>query len=517
MNYLSNKKLHNYIIYAVAFQPLFDLDYLLFELLDKIGIPRPSTIVFFVIIPSVCFLTILKRKTIRTTTLVYCLTVLIYFLAHCYSVRNLMPKLFLTDNFKFSVYQELIYLIRLVLPLITIILFILLNPSIRELKQICCTLSGFISIPILLGDLFVFGLSTYYGKTTANFFSWFTGIYEWYPPRTLASKFFFSEGNTIGILLFMLLPIMYYFLTCAQTKKEKYMIAELIIIQSLSMQILGTRVATYGAIIIPVIFTILYIIDRCFVKSIPLKKYIILFCLSETLLSSGLLNFTPAVQNQKTDSKNDVALLSNKAGQEGRDELDRLPGDMARYSEEWRNFYVYMFETYGINARFIQSVPSMYYTEYYSYQHDPEFWTYVTLEIPVFERVNGRQVERIFYNYKFQELTAKEKLFGMGFSNFMNGSIVLEQDFIQQYYSFGFFGEILLCMPWMICIIAVVIKMLQKKRKMLSLFNTCIAASLGAGFGAAYLSGHVLDQFMTSFFLSLLIAILLGSLRNLKL
>ncbi len=515
MNHLSNKKLRTFIIYAVAFLPLFDLDYLLFELLDRFRIPRPSTIILFVIIPFVCFLTILKRKATRITTLAYCLTVLLYFLAHCYSVKNLMPKLFLTDNFRFSVYQELIYIIRLTLPLVMIVQFILLNPSIRELKQICCILSGLISIPILLGDLFVFGLSTYYGKTTANIFSWFTGIYEWYPPRTLASKFFFSEGNTIGILLFMLLPILYYFLTCAQTKKEKHMIAGLIFIQSLSMQILGTRVATYGAIIIPVIFTILYITDHFFVKSTPLKNHIIFFCLSETLLCSGLLNYTPAVQNQKTDSKNDVALLSNKAGQEGRDELNRLTGDIVRYSEEWRNFYVYMFETYGINARFIQSVPSMYYTEYYSYQHDPEFWTYVTLEIPVFERVNGRQVERIFYNYKFQELTAKEKLLGMGFSNFMNGSIVLEQDFLQQYYSFGAFGEILLCIPWMICIIAVVIKILQKNLKMFSLFNTCIFTSLGAGFGAAYLSGHVLDQFMTSFFLSLLIAMLLRSPRNL--
>ena len=123
-------------------------------------------------------------------------------------------------------------------------------------------LSGIISIPILIGDLYVFADSTYYGKTVGNVFSWFSGIYSWYHPRTLASKFFFNEGNTIGILLFMILPLMYYFFASAETKKERKKILFLIVIQSMAMQMLATRVATYGAVMMPLIFSVFYFFQK---------------------------------------------------------------------------------------------------------------------------------------------------------------------------------------------------------------------------------------------------------------
>jgi hypothetical protein len=44
----------------------------------------------------------------------------------------------------------------------------------------------------------------------------------------------------------------------------------------------------------------------------------------------------------------------------------------------------------------------MYYTKYYSYQHDPKFWVDVTF-MPVFDRVNGRQIETIFFEVQISE------------------------------------------------------------------------------------------------------------------
>lgn len=129
----------------------------------------------------------------------------------------------------------------------------------KELKLMTCILSASISITILIGDLFVFAKSTYYGYTVGNIFTWFNGIYDAYHPRTLASKFFFNEGNTIGILLFMLLPMLYYFFYKEENKKGKRYLGALIFVQSLSMQMLATRVATYGAVVIPVIFLVLYL------------------------------------------------------------------------------------------------------------------------------------------------------------------------------------------------------------------------------------------------------------------
>ena len=516
----NEKILHILVLLLIILQPVMDLDYLFYDFLDSLGLPRLSTIVRFIVIPLLIIWSFFlrdknKKKTFIFTAL-YGAALLVYFFLHSRQAAALVPRLFLTDNFRFSLWNELTYVLTLAIPYFVIYLCYHERFTVRELRTICCVISGVISIPILIGDLFVFARSTYYGYTVANIFSWFTGIYEWYHPRTLASKFFFNEGNTIGILLFMVLPLMYYFLATAETKKQRIWITVLIVIQSLSMQILATRVATYGAIVIPLMFLVLNIIDHYFFRDTPLKKQTAAVCLAVALLCGGLLNYTPAIQNQKVDAKNDVALLSNRMAEEGQEVLANKPEDLVRGSTEWRNFYVFAFETYGIVNRYIQSVPSMYYTDFYNYQHDPEFWTYVTLKIPVFDRVSGRQVETIFFNYKYQELTSAEKILGFGYSTFMNGSIVLEQDFKQQIYTLGYAGEVLLVLPWIVLCLYGAYCFVRWHKKMFNLLNVCMVIALGAGFGSAWLSGHMLDQFITSLFAALIAAILLNKVSEAK-
>ena len=227
----------------------------------------------------------------------------------------------------------------------------------------------------------------------------------------------------------------------------------------------------------------------------------------------AVLNWTPAIQNQKVDAKNDVALLHNGAIQFAADDLKNAE-DLVPGSEEWINFYVYAFETYGINARYIQSVPSMYYTEYYSYQHDPWFWFHVCYDIPVFDRVNGRQIETIFFNYKYENLTPAEKILGMGYSTFMNGSIVLEKDFAQQVYTLGYAGFVILLMPWIGILLYGAWMVIRYWKKMITLENVCLFIALGAGFGSAWLSGHYLDQFLTMIPTAFIIAILLNRAKE---
>ena len=516
----NEKALHILVILAIVLQPVMDLDYLAYDLLDSMGLPRLSTVFRFLVIPALILWSFFLREKNKKKTFIfaaaYGAALLGYFFLHARQAAALYPRLELTPNFRFSLWQELTYVLTLAVPYGVIYLCYNENFTMEELKKVCCFLSGIISVPILIGDLFVFARSTYYGYTVANLFSWFTGIYEWYHPRTLASKFFFNEGNTIGILLFMILPLMYYFLACAEEKKEKILITVLIVIQSLSMQILATRVATYGAIVIPAMFLGLNIIDHLFFKDTPLKKHTVIVCICTAVLCGALLNWTPAIQNQKVDAKNDVALLNNRMAEAGKEALANKPEGLVKWSDEWRNFYVYAFETYGIVARYIQSVPSMYYTDYYSYQFDPEFWTWMCLEVPVFDRVSGRQVETLFFNYKYQNVTKKEKILGFGYSTFMNGSIVLEQDFKQQIYTLGYAGEVLLILPWLLICLYGAYCFLRWRKKMFTLANVCCVIALGAGFGSAWLSGHMLDQFITSLFAALMTAVLLNRVREAK-
>lgn len=520
MKKLFNEKLlHICVILAVMLQPLIDLDYLCYDFLNSLGIPRISTIIRFLVMPALIlwsfFLRDKNKKKTFILALIYGVLLGGYFILHSRQAAALYGRLELTENFRFSLWAELTYVLTLAVPYGIVYLCFNEHFGVKEIRAICMGISAIISIPIFIGDLFVFARSTYYGYTVGNIFSWFTGIYEWYHPRTLASKFFFNEGNTIGILLFMVLPLMYYFFATAETKRLKQIIGALIVIQSLSMQILATRVATYGAIVIPAIFLVLNVIDHYFFKDVPLKKHTAVLCICMALLCGAILNFTPAIQNQKVDAKNDVALLGNRMAEEGRAELANKPENMERFSDQWRNYYVFMFETYGIVARFIQSVPSMYYTEYYSYQYDPEFWTDVCF-MPVFDRVSGRQMETIFFNYKYKLLTPAEKILGFGYSTFMNGSIVLEQDFKQQIYTLGYAGFALLILPWLLVCLYGAYCFLRYRKQMFNLLNVCMVVSLGAGLGSAWLSGHMLDQFITSVFMAMVVAFLLNQVQKAK-
>lgn len=512
----NEKSLKICIILLIILQPLIDMDYLIYDFLNQFGIPRFSTIVRFIIIPGLIVWTFfLKDKNKKKTLIVgiiYGIALTGYFVLHCQNAQIAYSIMDFTTNFMFSVYQEFVYILTLVLPYGVAYCIYYMNFSEKVLKFITYFTASVISIPIFLGDLLVFGKSTYYGYTVANFFSWFTDIYTKVHPRTLASKFFFDEGNTIGILMFMLLPLLYYFFTKSKTKKEKIAVGILIVIHSLSMQILSTRVATFGAVLIPIAFIVLYLFDTLILKNEKFKKNIIIFSLCTAALFGAILNFTPAVQNQRLDSKNDTLLVENGAVDEGLAALGEgknlVPG-----TKEFNYFYRNMFEAYGIKAKYIASVPSMYYIDWYNYVHDPKFWVDVTF-MDVYERVSGRQIQTIFMNYKLNTLDSYQRFMGAGYSTFMNGSIILEQDFKQQLMTLGPLGSLLTTFPWIIATLTCAVLVLIKWKKLFRLDIFIYAMSLVSALGAAFMSGHTLDQFVTTTFMALILATIITKIKE---
>lgn len=505
------------VILLIALQPLIDMDYLLYDFLDQFGLPRISTIIRFIIIPLLIIWTFyLKDKNKKKTVILSCIygvVLIIYFILHCNQSIELYSRLYLTTNFYFNWFQELTYILTLVLPFGLIYCIYHLHFSDKIIRNITYFMSSIVAIPIFIGDLFIFGKSTYYQYTVANFFSWFNGIYETYHPRELASKFFFNEGNTIGILMFALLPLLYYFFSKASSKKEKILVGILILIHSLSMQILATRVATYGAVLIPVCFLILYLFDCFIMKNQKIKINVVALTSACIIIFAAILPFTPAIKNQQVDAINDLALLDNGMADEGREafakDVDLIPG-----SVEFNQYYIFMFEQYGIRARYAQSIPTMYYIDWYNYKFDPYFWCDMILNHDVEERVGGRQIQKLFMDYKYANLSFEEKFLGMGYSTFMNGSILLEKDFVQQVYTLGYVGEVLCCLPWVAITAIGAILVLIKWKKLINLEVMCLAMAAVGIIGCAYTSGHTLDQFITSIFLAMLVAILLNRIKD---
>ena len=295
-------------------------------------------------------------------------------------------------------------------------------------------------------------------------------------------------------------------------KKKKTLIGILIVFDSLTMMILGTRVAAYCALLIPPTVLIIHIFTKI-IKTGAFNKWFASFCVVLTLMNAGIIPYCPAYQNQQFDAADFTTLKMDDSIRESfRKGIEEGAEGFEPFSAAWVDYYVYMFEQYKFLMGVTQSV---YYEYWYDYHVDPKFWVDLIFDYELEDRANARQVEKIFYNYKWQYLTTPQKLTGFTYSLFMWGGINIEQDFILQAYSFGYLGFPLIMGPWICLLLYVVYKfLLSVKYKKWTMFNIVTLMSLSLGIVTSYLSGHGLDQFTTNMFMTLLCAYLIQNTKK---
>lgn len=508
------ENLFTLIFIIVALNPIIELDYLVADILP---IPRLTTIIDFLVLP---FLVILvfwfnekNKKRVGILFGLYAVVFGVYFLIHCKNANVIQNSIHLTDNFYFNMKDEIIYTLTLLIPLVYVYVFYLSDIKEVLIKKVTIALSCVTSLPIFVSNIFVFGKSTYTGYTIDNFLSWFSLPYSrfWHHPRRYATKFFFEEGNTIGILMLMVLPFLYYFFYREKNNIKKALLGCLIVIHSLSMIILSTRLATYCSALVPVAMLIIYIL-LMLLKKEKFQVVYVAFLLFVTLMSVLIIPYGPAYQNQLIDSDDYVFIKSDENHRTDGKDLLKDADKLEKWSEEWRDFYVYMFEDY----QFLMNVtPPIYYTTWYSYEYDPQFWVDLIFDYELEERVNGRQIETIFTKYKWEELTTPQKLTGFGYGTFMRGGILIERDFIQQYYSYGLAGVLILMGVWIVMIVYCGVKLLfGYKQGKWSYINIIVMMSLCLGYLSSYVSGHTFDELTTSMFISLLFGFLVKEVRS---
>lgn len=500
------------VLAIVVLHPLIELDYLL-----VLPFPRLTTIVDYLFLPFLVLIVFIykekEKRKLSIFSLCYFIPFILYFIYHIYQADKLQYNIYLPNNYIFVLKDEVIYTLTLLLPLIYIYVFDKLKLNSETLLKISTLLSIFIALPIFISNLFCVSKSTYVGNTYANFLTWFSLPFDndFYHPRRYASKFFFEEGNTIGILLLALLPFLYYSFYQAKNRKQKWGYFFLILCHSLAMIMLSTRIATYGSLLVPLVilvgwFILIILKKECF------KKDFLLILVLGALLSGAVIPFSPAYQNQLIDAQ-DYGVIKREDNQRSsaRQELKRGSG-LTPFTKEWRDFYTYMFEEY----QFLMNVtPPIYYTKWYDYRYDPKFWVDLIFDYELEERVNGRQIENIFTHFKFDPLPFKDKLTGLGYSTFMRGGIVLEQDFKQQLFTYGYLGFLFLMLPWALLDIFLGLKLLFGYHKgYWTLNNFLIYLSINMMLLGGYLSGHVLDELSTTLFLSVLFTYLLRSLKK---
>ena len=515
--YINKKTVFLAVCILVALHPVIELDYLFYSVLDKFGLPRLTTIIDLLVLPCLVLLTfLLFEKNKKRVVLLFGIYVVIfgvYFLLHCQNANFLQYNLRLPDRYVFLLSDEVVYTITLLLPLVYIYVFYYVDITEKILKYVTVTLSCVTSLPIFISNLFVFGESTYQGYTIDNFLSWFSLPFNATTnhPRMYATKFFYDEGNTIGILMIMVLPFVYYFMHKAKTNKEKGLLTSLIVVQSLAMIILSTRVATYGTALVPLAMLAIYIV-LIVLKYEKFKPLYALFLVIMIVFSGSIIPFGPAYQNQLLDAT-DYGFLKEEDNvrNEKKDEVKRGGEGLEPFSKEWIDYYVYVFED---NSFLIGVTPPVYYKTWYDYKLDPKFWVDLMFDYELEERVNGRQIQTIFTHYKWDPLNNYQKALGMGYGTFMRGSILLERDFAQQYFSYGLIGFILIMCPWFVVAAYLGIKLiLSYKHKKWTYLNVVLMMSICIGLLCSYVSGHTMDELTASLFIALCAGILFKNLK----
>lgn len=523
---MKEMKLKNliYIITCVlvVLHPVIELDYLAYNFLDSLGLPRFTTIINLIFYPLLIIFTFFlfekNKKRSLIFALIYGILFVIYFILHSKNAYVVQKQVYLPKNYWYSIVDEAVYCLYLIIPVFYIWVFNKQEIKEETLKYITYGISLGTAVPIFVADIFKFGFSTYVGNTIDNIFSWFSLPFDEFShhPRYYAGKFFFDEGNTIGILMTMVLPLMYYFFLKEENKKRKIIFGIMIFIHSIAMIILTTRVATLCSFLIPAVILVAYLV-LSFLKYEHFNKIFISFLVVMTLICTLIYPYCPAYQNQQINAQTYAFQKSNDPQKaEIESEFREGAKGIEKYSEKWFGFYTFMFEAY---SWLIRVTPPVYYKEFYDYKHDPEFWVNLIFDYELEERINGRQIQTIFTNYKWNDydLSLYQKSLGLGYSTFMHGGIVLERDFARQYYMLGPIGFVFTMLPWILILLYLAIKLLLGyKDKKWNMLNIILMMSIVIGFGTSYVSGHTFDQLTTSMFISLLCGVLFNRIKNKK-
>ena len=502
---INDKQLNKVFAFTLAAIIILDCDEYLYPFFQNIHLPLPSTILTFIWLPLFCLLVFYRKeknkKKVITGALLLGIVYGVYFIFHHLNSRGMMDTLILPDNFYYSLYQEISYYLRMLIPLVYIYVIYKLNLDTNTFENIVIMISIMISVPILVTNIFTCSPSTYEGWTKANLFTWFFGIYDTYTPRQIATCFFFSEGNTTGMMMFMTYPIL---LNVTRKRNMDWRMIVLLVIQGLAMYCLATRVATYGVLLMLIAYLGVYFVCLIF-KKVEWNKKMLIVYLALVALFAAIFPFSPAYVNQGINYENDWYVLENESWRkELRDGMDQRE-DLIPWTQEYIWYWAHVFEDY----HFFLTFPSVYYLKFYSYKFDPKFWVDMIFEYDFYDRNSGRDAEIIFTKYKWAQLSDKQKFWGMTWSIPMEGGIVIEQDFVSQYYTHGLIGAFLMCSPWILLLVFVIAMALKKFKKVFSIDILIFGLAYVAGLAAAYNSGHMLCEVFGSIFLAGLLAKLL--------
>ncbi|RMC40188.1 hypothetical protein F5ESL0233_07120 [Lactobacillus sp. ESL0233] len=497
------EKTRTILFWFILSQPFLDLYWFYHGQLANIFPFTLPTIIRILVVGTLIALFFSQKRSWQKLTkekllLVYLLLLMFYSALHLYHVRN-FTSISLSD-YGYSTSSEIFYLIRMVLPLIVLYLTKEAKFTQKQLQQVIEGISGLFSGTIVISNLFVISLKSYEtGTISANIFSWFTNQNIGY--SHIASKGFFNFTNMISAVLFMLLPLMLYYMFTSCSWHTAFLTS----IHALAMVEIGTKVAAIGLIGGLSICLLLFLFHKYVIKDVKNGNWALLITIFIGLSSLGLTAIGPAVQRYNYEiylakqSDHDLTSENHKLNQG----LKKYPTGKKR-AEFLCKFIQHNYQAYALNPKFV--------FKSYPYQSDPEFWLAIMRE-PGQSRMGNRHIEQAMLKQVVKTNNNHwDKFLGISYVR-ENNIFNLERDFVAQIYSLGWIGMLLFVGPYLLVLFYATYRWCLNKSTRTYLISSLLVASTFVLL-AAFSSGNVLDFLTASFILAFIEGNLLVCLKS---
>ena len=418
-----------------------------------------------------------NNKKYIISLIMYTIILFIYMCLHNFNILNFDTSVFPDSNI--NLITESYYIFRVYYMPVLLLFILIKNRDIfnmefyaKAIKILVCI----ISLSIIILNIFKLSYATY-GDINDGFVKY--NIFDFYKSsgstKLLVTRGWFDSSNEISAVLMMLLPLNIYLLF----KENKKFNMFLYIVQVISMIVLGTRVATFGAMLITLVVVFINIYSKIINKDKINMKFIIwgVLCSSYFFISPigyHYMNYVEPVFGSDDEYSETLKTLEND------DEIVSYINDNLYY--------------FRIHNSFV---------ELYSLEGDVEFWYDVALRDRNLNNDSRVMKTTIIDRIYDRNNNKYDKYLGMGYTmNFMD----LERDYVYQFYLFGILGLILI-VPQIISFIRTSFGVLKNFKSKNIMGMLILLMSPALGFVVAYYSGHVFGWVSPSYILVLGIAI----------
>lgn len=454
--------IENVTVFFLFLLPLFSTVFLY----NKI-----STLIQIIFVFLLLFVTLIlykdSRKNIKWMILYYvlCLIYLGVSFYHQESFKSLLPS-----SYGFNIVSELLTILKLITPITFIYSLYYIKLPFKKymlvLKVWCILFAG----SIVLTNIFKISLGSYSDTfITKNIFEW--NKYNYY--KYTASKGYFIYANQVSALCIIFLLMFIYDYLYNSKKSIIY-----VLLVSLAMLMLGTRVSTLGGLLTLVFAIIFYFIISIFNKiSIKKRIYILVIPVLGWVL---LLQVSPynnrSIELNRSINRHmdDTSIVDDKAIV-----MDDTSMDVDKTKYVYQNY----------NKDYL---PKVFFEKYYPIKYDEEFW-YNFVKNNSIDKINYRYIEKSIIR-RVVEVNNNSLDKYVGISNTRIQNIVnIESDFYLHYYAFGIIGSIILLVIYLILFIYVFNNFVKIQNYYAFTMLSCVVLFLFS----AFLTGNIINSINT--------------------